>query len=315
MQPGTTPAAPIIDPARRSRRGWALLLVAALLSAPTSVAWARPPGDAPPRPQAFYILSRRAVPPADPRTLPAEARPIYLRIRQLERELRASRDLADHGAQQRTRIRLSAALDAEWPRLLASLATHRAALDARGWLLYAEAAVAVQTLHHMTAMDRYDSAFERDPDGAGEPPTPDFRVSIAVLRNASARGTTDTAAWARYIEAWCLAEVDAPTGPYSRAAAADTLRVVAAAGPAGLRAEARLRLGEAAFDAGDYPQATGWYRRALPDIAAELRAIVLYKLAWALRLSGRTADARTIAATLPPDAPEDLRTDLAELLP
>jgi len=75
-----------------------------------------------------------------------------------------------------------------------------------------------------------------------------------------------------------------------------------------------LRLGDCAFDRADYGRAALLYERALHQPADRVRVIAVYKLAWALHFAGRANEVRAAVDRLPPDADEEIRDELLELL-
>ena len=283
----------------RIARGLAISIAVALSSSMAASSMAAPAAAQPARPAWFYIVAHR-VPELDPVRLPAEAREPARRIVEIERTLRASR--TDPTRDVELLQQLDAELEEAWER--ARIVLDHAALDGslepEGWLALGEARFARASYAAERALD----AGEADPRAASDPHLR-CHDAIAAWRRAAA-GDAGTAAWARYREATCR------LGSGELHDARSALQIVAASGT-DLAPEARFLLGELAFDENDHATAAAWYARARSGIADERRALVIYKLAWARWLAGRRDDARAAIALLPPDAPPDLRAELAEL--
>ncbi len=266
------------------------LVVSALLAC-ASIAHAQA------RPTAFYILSRAAPPPLDPSALPAPAREPYARAQRLERTLRAAAHLPRGDLRDARMRRLDGALDAAWAAVLDALLAARAHLDAGGWRVLGDALVQRAQRDQLAALDAYD----RDPEHTAEPGAIDLTRAIDAYRHASALAEDGT--WARYLEAWCALEM-------GRFADADpALRIVARSGPRALAAEARLRLGDIAYEASHFDDAARWYQLALAS-EAPVRHFAAFNRAWSLYRAGRAGEALLAIVDLPPDTPPELAADL-----
>jgi len=261
------------------------------------------------RPHVFYILSRLAMPRIDPGELPAEARPSYQRVLATDARLMAlahNRPIArvDYDVAEGANQHASTELEQQ-------LARHARELEGTAWLVYGEMLFRRSSIRWMDEMDAMSHADEHG-DATVPEPQLDFTDAIAAYQQASARsGGSFLGAWARYFEAHARTE---SASSACDAQALVAFSIVAAEASAQVAADARLRLGECAFEQGRWGLAAAWYRRAAAREAPErLARIINYKLAWALWLAGDWAAAQEVISRMDPDVPDEIRAEL-ELL-
>ncbi len=282
-----------------------------------------------PQPQAFFVLIRQA-PPISVERLPPHLRPAWIRarrasegviVRQRARmvatralaERRRAIDDAPEAARDGLRTQLSQErqrLDAEYAdvdvlermegqRLRQALAQARRSSREHGLgqLALAELELQCANFDYTRALDHYELQLEAG-DEADEPPDhPSFEPVLLPAARAARRLHGDWRAWALYLHAYASAELGDEVG-----AVAD-YREILAMPWSPVHAEVAFRLGEAAYEVGDWQAAATYYRRALPDL--RYGSLAAYKLAWAELRAENWAEARDSAVELL-DEPDEI---------
>lgn len=279
-----------------------------------------------PRPNAFFVLSRAPEASIAVERLPAHLRASFARSRRVTARLRSryrARMLAMRALDERSRgaghdaapgsPAVQQARRSERRRLAEEFADidslerqerrllRAARLQARrcspthglGQLALAELEFASAAADFIEAMETYERELDAGREPADPPEHPSYGAVLPAAERAAGLLRGRWRASALYLHAYASLELGAEVG------AVASLQALLAMPDGPLHAEAALRRGELAFEAGDWPLAARHYHRALAE--PRLQRIATYKLAWAELRAGRWAEARDAAVELVDD--------------